>query len=198
MAGSSGGSPLRTTFKLSPHINHYADYYAWPAHGNLAHSQAEAIAFSSGQLNVAFPPAYYGDPQGDIDEVFRDLQPDLTALSVPNFFIELKDIRRLFVLWKRKLGLAKNVAGAHLNYSFGWKPLLSDIKEMVGVLQHTMDKLRAFEEAMNKISKSHHTFPSETTTKSGTFTYSTNHKCSWSGTGHLGDTVLLCRQLCRL
>lgn len=195
MCGTSAGSALRTTFKLSPHINHYADYYAWPAHGNLAHSTAEATAFSSGQLNVAFPPAIWGSPQDDIDEVFMDLTPDLTSLSIPNFFLELKDLRKMFLEWKRKVALLnkglgglkklsspKTFAGLHLEYNFGWKPLYNDLHRIVDTLQNVMAKLKAYEDAVNEYSKSHHTFPSEKLTKSGTFTYASNHKCSWSGT----------------
>jgi hypothetical protein len=182
LAGGGGGSSVKTIFKQSPHINHYADYYAWPVHASIAHSTAETTAVGPTQLNVAMtPPVYYGSPQADIDTAFQYLKPDLTALSVPNFFLELDDVMKLFQLWKRKLGLAKNLAGLHLNYAFGWKPFLSDIKQMVAVLTGLMDKLKAFEEQANKICKSHYFFPSETTSKSGSFIYGGSHKCNWYG-----------------
>jgi hypothetical protein len=75
-----------------------------------------------------------------------------SGLSSLNFLAELKDIKRLVSLWKRYDGRIaelrarkayrwlKNVAGAHLNVSFGWKPLISDIESSISSMINFNEK----------------------------------------------------------
>lgn len=182
MVGATG-SPVRHTFTTVPHVGHYVDYYAGPSHGSIAHTTAIVAAYGASQLNVADPPVYYGSAQNDINDAYQHLRPDLTKLSLPNFLLELDDVGKLFQLWKKKLSTAKNVAGLHLNYSFGWKPLMSDIRAMCDVLANLIQRLEEFEKSANVTSKSHWYLPSTSTSKSGSFNYSTSPgKCYWSGT----------------
>lgn len=53
-----------------------------------------------------------------------------SGFSLTNFLLELRDVRKLFKLWERHQSLIKNAANGHLNYSFGWAPLLRDLKSM--------------------------------------------------------------------
>jgi hypothetical protein len=176
------GSSQRLTFFNVGHVNHYTEYTGFHSHATISHASAVAIAMGVSQLNVASTPTYFGDCQVDMDNAYINLKPDLTALSLPNFLLELDDVGKLFQVWKSKVGTVKNVAGAHLNYNFGWKPFLSDIREMIGVLTGVLDKIEAFKRAANVTSRSHYTMPSTSTYKSGNFTYSSIHTCYWSGT----------------
>jgi hypothetical protein len=179
----SGGSafPVRHTFTGAGHVGHYVDYHYGHVHSKSAHELAIPIAYGATQLNVAASPTYYGSALTDINAEYANLRPDLTTLSLPNFLLELDDVGKLFQLWKKNVGTAKNAAGAHLNYSFGWKPLLSDIRDMVGTLQGLIDRISAFEKAANTTMKSHRKFFSEVTSKSGQFAYGGTHTCKWSG-----------------
>lgn len=185
--------PVRLTFTGAGHVGHYCDYYRQHDHGKLAHTLAVGAAYGPTQLNVnTANPIYYGNPLADINLYYHELKPDLTVISLPNFFLELDDVQKLFKVWKKNLGAAKNVAGAHLNYSFGWKPLFSDIREMVGLLQGLQQKIEDFEKAANEVMKSRKTFFKELTAKNGTLTYGGQHTCAWSGFIQRSKTAGLC------
>lgn len=171
----------RITFTSAGHVNHYCDYYRLHDHGRLAHSAGLSAAYGSGQLNVATPAIYFGNPQSDINAEYANLRPDLTVLSLPNFLLELDDVGKLFKLWKKKVGIAKNAAGAHLNYSFGWKPLFSDIREMCGLIHGVIDKIEEFEKAANQTLKVHRTISNTMLAKEGSLTYAGIHTLKWSG-----------------
>lgn len=178
----STGDVQRKTFTVAGHVGHYVDYTGYHSHAQISHASAVAIAMGSGQLNVASNPSYFGDCQADMDSVYASLKPDLTSLSLPNFLLELDDVQKMFQIWKKKVSTVKNVAGAHLNYNFGWKPFLSDIRAMIGVITGVLDKVEAFKRAANQTMRSHSSLPSTSTYKSGSFTYATSHTCYWSGT----------------
>jgi hypothetical protein len=170
----------RIVFTNAGHVNHYCDYHALHSHGKLAHDQAVITAFGASQLNVAVPSNYYGNPQTDINDQYLKLRPDLTKLSLPNFLLELDDVTKLFKLWRRNVSTVKNVAGLHLNYKFGWKPTMSDLRALVGVIQGLISKLHAFEKSAG-VMRSHTHFLNTVTAKSGSFTYASLHTCKWSG-----------------
>jgi hypothetical protein len=79
------------------------------------------------------------------------LRPDLTTVSVPNFVIEIGQIRELFQLWKKNLGIAKNLAGADLNYHFGWKPTMGDLKNVLDAIVNLSNEVTRFEKALNQL-----------------------------------------------
>jgi hypothetical protein len=83
---------------------------------------------------------YYG--QGYINDAFYRTKPDLTSVSVPNFLLELDDIPKMWQLWKKKLGVARNLAGARLNWSFGWKPFVGDLKDMIERITNVREQCR--------------------------------------------------------
>jgi hypothetical protein len=178
----SGNVPVRLTFTTPGHVGHYVDYYGANAHASAAHNIAISTAYGASQLNVPLVPVYYGNSQDDIDAVFMQLRPDLTKLSLPNFLLELDDVGKLFQLWKRKLSTAKNVAGAHLNYKFGWKPLMADIRAMADVLRNLIQRLEDFEKACGVVQKSHAHISTTSTAKQGSTPYLSVNTVNWSGT----------------
>jgi hypothetical protein len=182
---SGNGLSPNWTVSLTPgHVNHPIEYYQGHLHGELAHGTALSTAYGPSQLNVSLPLGYWGDAQGDMNDIFAQLRPDLTAISLPNFFLELDDVGKLFQAWKKNLSLSKNVAGAHLNYSFGWAPLLGDIREMTDIISGLIGKLKAFEDAANQVIETDRIISNDVIAKSGTFNYAGNshHPCTWSGT----------------
>lgn len=138
------------------HFNHSIDPglpgYEWEYYGGhtdsyAAHSMAEGVCASAVNFSdEAFAP----DPQVAINDAFARVRPDLTELSLPNFLLEAGEMRQLAQIWKTNLSLAKNLAGAHLNYKFGWKPTIGDLQAMVDSVLHLREKLRAFREQCGK------------------------------------------------
>lgn len=176
----------------------YTDYFGHHRHADIAHGTAISTAYGAAQLDVAAVPVYPGSAQTDLDGVFSSLRPDLTTVSLPNFLLELDDIGALFRQFKKNVGIARSilssspgaisrvngklVAENHLAYSFGWKPAEGDIRSIINAITRTMDRIAAFEKAANQVLSNHNILSKTTVTKSGSFTYSTNHKCYWSGT----------------
>lgn len=143
---------------------------------------SETAAFTALGTDINLP--YPGSPQADIDANLEDLRPDLTELSLPNFLLELDDIQKLWPQLKRNMALwrsiasksgfatqstAKILAGDHLAYSFGVKPLLGDIGVMREILLRLLAKLKAFDDLAGKITSNQKTILSQTITKTGTF-----------------------------
>jgi hypothetical protein len=107
--------------------------------------------------------------QGYINDAAWRLRPDLTTVSIPNDLLDWDQIPDLVKLWKQNLGLIKNVAGAHLNYSFGWKPTVGDIRDAINGVRTLKSKLDAFRKSVGKIISRSYTNLSDSTSKSGTY-----------------------------
>lgn len=148
--------------------------YGWAAHSS-------AVPIAKAALGVNLGSAVLGaGAQGYMNDVCRDVRPDLTTVSVPNFLIEIGQIKDLFKIWKRNLSLSKNVAGGFLNYNFGWKPTIGDITAMVNGIRSLDQRIRDFESACNVLIKKDKLISKDSFTKSGSFTYSSTHKTEWS------------------
>ncbi len=134
-------------------------------------------------VDTAYGKAAFGvigsDGQGYVNDAFYTLKPDLTEISLPNFFFELGQIPSLFRLWSKKLSLARNVAGGRLNYSFGWLPFIGDLNTMVEIIQNVHFKLLEWNrKAGAVVKKSRHW--SLDGSKSGSFSYPGNWTVYWT------------------
>jgi hypothetical protein len=98
------------------------------------------------------------------------LRPDLTELSVPNFLLEIGDIKGLMNFWNPKRGFVPNVAGAHLNYSFGWKPTYGDLLAMLNSMSSYAKKVKEWNDNVGKIVHKSTTVGTVAGSKSGTLT----------------------------
>jgi hypothetical protein len=107
--------------------------------------------------------------QAYINEAARRLRPDLTTMSVPNFLLEIGEISQLMKLWNRTYGLARNVAGLHLNYNFGWKPTIGDVEAMVNAITGFQKKLADFLKETNKVLHRHTVIEKKVKTGSGIY-----------------------------
>jgi hypothetical protein len=176
-----------THVKVRAGSPHHADgWYVQYANGHQGATQAlaESTAFTALGTTVELP--YPGSPQADLDANLYDLRPDLTELSLPNFFLELDDVQKLWPQVKRNMALwrtlankssfsnestAKVLAGDHLAYSFGVKPLLGDLRVMREILERLLAKLKAFDDLAGKITTRKKTIKNLTVTKSGTINW---------------------------
>ena len=128
------------------------------------------ISIAKTALGGNFGTAYLGSAgQAHMNTTFDRLRPDLTTLSVPNFLAELDDVGALFKLWKKRESLARNLAGLHLNYKFGWKPTIGDIKAAISGVVAVKEKLEAFQAAVGKILQAHTTIEKSSNTVSGSY-----------------------------
>lgn len=116
-------------------------------------------------------------------KMFTSCMPSLNrGLSLVNFILELKDLRRMFsfetlesafkmmkrvgdlkrfrstlrsLSKARTLDLAKPIASDYLNYMFGWKPFIGDLISMFRALTNTEETLRYIEKNANRLVTRH-------------------------------------------
>lgn len=119
-------------------------------HAHACNARASVLTAVESALGGTQGSVLGGNAQAYINEAFDKLQPDLTSADIPNFLAELDDVKRLFSLWKRSSSVARNLAGAHLNYKFGWKPTVSDIRDAIGGLLRLKERLQGFKENVGK------------------------------------------------
>ena len=76
---------------------------------------------------------------------WRAMHPQIKGeISLINFALELKDLKRLPDLWSKERARLKNLANAHLNYSFGWAPFISDVVAIYKALFDTRKRIQEF------------------------------------------------------
>jgi len=90
------------------------------------------------------------------DEAFLTMKPTMgTDLNLSNFLLELKDVKQMFKLWDYSKSKLQNVAGGHLNWSFGWKPFIGDLQRLWETLSRTEERLRAYKALQGQVLTSH-------------------------------------------
>jgi hypothetical protein len=173
-------------------------------HDNLVRASGKAFGYTGLGISESLP--YPGNPLSDMNGVYNDLRPDLTELSLPNFLLELDDVQKFWKQYKRAAGLirkavraqripkgstGKQLAGGHLGYELGIKPLLSDLEAMSSILTSLIQKLRDFNDRCGKISTNRRTITNTVTTKSGTGNYAglTTHPQRWTAVYELHKTA---------
>lgn len=116
--------------------------------GSFTANPANASFVTSALMQIAGSKTV---PLDNYYSQWSSIRPTMaTRLNLSVFLYELRDIRRMFDLippkhirigrkrraarsWNETLKYAKYMNGQHLNYSFGWKPFLRDLEQvMVG------------------------------------------------------------------
>lgn len=177
-----GGSPSSPTSVVDSGVGH--TYVMYTHHYQSADTHSSAIGACKAAFGGSLRGSYLeSNGLAHMNDAMVRTKPNLTTVSLPNILIDIKQIRMLFAQWKKSLGIAKNLAGAHLNYKFGWKPMLGDLAALAEALLLLKGRLSAFERACGTLQKYQETYLSETVSKSGTFTYGgASLVCSWKGT----------------
>jgi len=100
-------------------------------------------------------------------DALRQMWPSVNeGLSVINFLLELKDLKRMFQLWRNKEKFQRavkrtsfndeairGVAALNLNWQFGWKPFISDVMEMMSSLTGLDRKIKWLARNSGKVLK---------------------------------------------
>jgi hypothetical protein len=130
-------------------------------------------------VRALFPPVPLHVAQAVGREAWTSMSTQLDVQSsLANFMIELRDVRSLvehvpnlfkgFVSVAKKGGfvgnpvdavhwLRKETSNAHLQWEFGIKPMLSDIKKLANVTQALLDRISWLEKTRKKPTTIHHT-----------------------------------------
>lgn len=164
----------------------------WPSHGSyVRYNQMDKDAHDLHPVIVGLADAAFGsnigtaylgaNAQGFMNDAAWRLKPDLTTVSIPNDLLDWSQIPDLIKVWKSNLSIVKNVAGAHLNYKFGWKPTIGDLKDAIDGVRNLQRKLDDFRERCGTIIDDGYTnLRTTTTSKSGTYVPSATQSVAWT------------------
>jgi hypothetical protein len=173
------------------------------------HSLALATAYGPTKLGTP-SGGYYGNHQSDMDNNFTRVLPNLKGISLPNFFLELDDIPKLWRSWKEKVLAARRAgrsipsassmtlgdmktatkrgstgaAGQWLEYNFGILPLIGDLIKIHEILTGLETKLKDFERAANEVFTHKRTVQNERLVFNGTVS-SGAHSAAYNALRHV-------------
>lgn len=158
----------------------------WRYHRNCAetyHTTAEA-AFSA-VAGVSTGLSVLGlSGQGYINNALQAVKPDLTKFSLPNDLLDWDQIHSLVKVWDKTQSLVTNAAGAFLNYKFGWKPTLGDLKILDSINKFASilhKQLESFRKTTGTIIAARKLMLSDSTVKIGTSNPEADKHLSWRG-----------------
>jgi hypothetical protein len=94
-------------------------------------------------------------------------KPTNSVANLANFMAELysEGLPKLFgaTLWKENVNVARSSGEEYLNQEFGWKPMVSDVRDIISAVTHAQDVLDAYERGSNQLVRRRYTFPVEQT-----------------------------------
>jgi len=142
-------------------FNDYPSTRVKPAHDS---AKAAAIAAFAVPLDGNVLPA---NAKQYIFDGFSKMKPDLTDVSLPNFLLDLGQMKSLVDLWSSRRSVVRNVAGGWLNYSFGWRPTISDVGNMIEAITGAQRQLAMWNASTSKIISKHTVVYTNSVFKSG-------------------------------
>lgn len=167
-------------------------------HANACNARSTIVNAANTALGVTRGGVLGAYGQAWINDFFSRVQPDLTSVSIPNFLLDIKELTRLYELWKEKSTkfprYIKNVRNAtkkdvvnsipdkFIAYKFGWKPTVADLTDLITGVIGLRKKIAEFQDKLGGLfqrntSVSHGLL----TSAAGTTTYpSGNHSCTWT------------------
>lgn len=148
------------------------------AEGNHTTAENEFYATIPNQFGVGFIGS---NSLGWINQVVHDLSPDLTKFSLPNELIDWKQLGSLVKVWSKTSSLVTNLAGLHLNYKFGVKPLLGDLAGLVEGLVTIRGEIQKFMLSNGSIISSRKTIINDSIVKLGNVSSPPYAARAWRG-----------------
>lgn len=176
-------------------------YLSFRHHQQCCLAKTTAVTAATTALGGT-PSAGYlgGHGQELINSAWDSMRPDLTEMSLPNFLLEIDDIRKLWKSFKSKVAQATGrkkipkmtkaekarvIAGQHLEIDFGILPAYGDIKSIIEALRSMESKLLAFESLFGSVIKRTRSMEASNNSASGTFGFyagAPNDLVYWSAT----------------
>lgn len=89
--------------------------------------------------------------------------PTSPIFNAASFLGELREGLPKFGIqsWKDRTHLARSAGGDYLNYQFGWKPLVSDIKNFANTVKHAHELAARYEAGSGKLIHRRYDWPDE-------------------------------------
>jgi hypothetical protein len=172
-----GNTVASPAWQVTDYAGNYIPAASSPGHAFGVNAAKTAIGVSLDTALLSTNGLSY------INEGYSRMRPDLTEVSVPNFLLELGDIKSLFNLWSGRSGIVKNVANGFLNYNFGWKPTIGDVSAMISSVVNLHLKIENWNKSLGTLVKKRCTILSDTISKSGSLAATPNsgQTTYWNG-----------------
>jgi hypothetical protein len=95
---------------------------------------------------------------------------------------ELREFPKLFDLWNRRKGLATNLTSGFLNYSFGWRPVISDLRAVAKELRRLPKSVRKKLKSKERLIVRHYKFRLKETVNDYSYLFdNAGSPYSWNG-----------------
>jgi len=146
--------------------------------------------------------------QAYMNQYFDSMRPDLTEVSVPNFLLDIGQLKSMLSFMRSKRGfvstlngrqlreklmklkrllnpkeLGKELANKNLEVQYGWIPTHSDIQNMLESILGTQRKIRSWNESVGQVYSRSRNIPLSSLTKTGTvLNYGGWANIDWSST----------------
>lgn len=170
----------------------WTKYYQGHSHAISAHSTALGYALAA-VPGLSGAQLLGNQGQALINDGWSKVKPDLTMVNVPNFLIEIGQLRSLGSWWRGKsVGrtiktkdlkhTGKQLAGGVLQYSFGVAPLKSDIEDAIEAVSTLRSRLAEFKASVGKKQHRAVTVAKAVDSATGTFNYGgdSHQPCLWN------------------
>jgi len=170
----------------------WTQYYQGHSHAISAHSTALGYALAA-VPGLSGAQLLGNQGQALINDGWSKVKPDLTKVNMPNFLLEIGQLRSLATWWRGKsIGktiktrdlkhTGKQLAGGVLQYSFGVAPALGDIKAATDAVRSLQERLAQFKAMAGTKQHRAVTVASAVDSATGTFNYSgdSHHPCTWN------------------
>lgn len=104
-------------------------------------------------------------------------KPTNNVADVSVFLAELYSdgLPKLFgaTLWQKEVLNARSAGEEYLNSEFGWKPMVSDVEDIVQTVTHARDALKQYERGSGRMTRRRYEFPIEVTSSESSPSHAT-------------------------
>jgi hypothetical protein len=134
-------------------------------------SEGELASLGNKAIGRCAPSNATADLTVMIGELFKDGIPHLIGSTFKSWLGQSAKQRR------------KSIAQEHLNYEFGWKPLMSDLRKLSKALLHAEDLIRQYDRDSGKVVRRRYEFPDHEETTARVLKTNTRPWTNPSGSG---------------
>lgn len=198
----SGGKDPTTIGAVSP-AGWTVDYNSHHAH--ICNARASIVSAAETSLVQTKGAVLGANGLGIINGFFANVQPDLTSVSIPNFLFDIKEVTKLYKLWKYrsyeapryirnvKRATKKDVVSAipakYIGYKFGWKPTVADLSELIDGVLNLRAKIKAFNDSIGGLIERHTSVKLDLPT-------SATGSIAWPSGNHSASYTATCTRVC--
>jgi len=83
------------------------------------------------------------DLDGALSRAYRNMLPRIEDIAggtnFVNFLLELRDVKRMFEIWKGSIGVLRNLSAGVLNVEYAWRPFIRDVQSMYAGITRLQD-----------------------------------------------------------